>query len=155
MKVFSLVLVKKKKSEQKFLWWDTTVTSALTSRSAVVSHALVYGLRCGHLYPSVVMINVPVWISWSDLLLLLLLSYPFIITEGSSVSTQAAELTKRFNGGRAMFFPVIFLETTMITDVQNNDNNHSCVVLQQAAVTRNHSSSPCEQLTSPFINAKL
>lgn len=42
-------------------------------------------------------------------------SYPFIMTEGSSVSTQAAELTKRFSGGRAEFFPAIFLETTVTT----------------------------------------
>lgn len=42
-------------------------------------------------------------------------SYPFIMTEGSSVSTQAAELTKRFSGGRAEFFPATFLETTVTT----------------------------------------
>lgn len=47
--------------------------------------------------------------------LLLGMSYPFIMREGSSVSTQAAELTKRFSGGRAVFFPATFLETTLIT----------------------------------------
>lgn len=43
------------------------------------------------------------------------ISYPFIMTEGSSVSTQAAELTKRFSGGRDMLFPATFLKTTIIT----------------------------------------
>lgn len=45
---------------------------------------------------------------------LLDVSYPFIMGEGSPVSTQAAELTKRFSGGRAVLFPATFLETTII-----------------------------------------
>lgn len=44
-------------------------------------------------------------------------SYPFIATEGSSVSTQAAELTKRFSGGRAELFPATFLETIVTTQL--------------------------------------
>lgn len=45
----------------------------------------------------------------------LAVSYPFMAMEGSSVSTQAAELTKRFSGGRAEFFPATFLETIVTT----------------------------------------
>lgn len=48
------------------------------------------------------------------------ISYPFIMREGSSVSTQAAELTKRFSGGRAVLFPATVLETTIITLVHDN-----------------------------------
>lgn len=62
-------------------------------------------------------------------------SYPFIMREGSSVSTQAAELTKRFSGGRAGFFPATFLETTIITyghSNNNNSNNNPHVMVQQA-----------------------
>lgn len=47
----------------------------------------------------------------------LAVSYPFIAMEGSSVSTQAAELTKRFSGGRAEFFPATFLETIVTTQL--------------------------------------
>jgi len=46
---------------------------------------------------------------------LLGMPYPFITREGSSGSSQAAELTKRFSGGRAMLFPGTFLETIVIT----------------------------------------
>lgn len=52
--------------------------------------------------------------------LLLCISYPFIMSEGSSVSTQAAELTKRFSGGRAVLFPATFLKTSVITYGHNN-----------------------------------
>lgn len=47
----------------------------------------------------------------------LAVSYPFIAMAGSSVSTQAAELTKRFSGGRAELFPATFLETIVITQL--------------------------------------
>lgn len=61
-------------------------------------------------------------------------SYPFIMSEGSSVSTQAAELTKRFSGGRAALFPATFLETSVITQewaqqqqLVNKPSAHSCL----------------------------
>lgn len=37
------------------------------------------------------------------------MSYPFITSEGSSVSTQGTELLKRLSGGRAVLFPATFL----------------------------------------------
>lgn len=54
-------------------------------------------------------------------------SYPFIMREGSSVSTQAAELTKRFSGGRAVLFPATVLETIVITLVHNSNSPHIMV----------------------------
>lgn len=72
---------------------------------------------------------------------LLGVSYPFIMTEGSSVSTQAAELTNRLSGGRAEFFPAAFLKTTVITEGHNSSNNNPHVVVQQPTAPPTHTHS--------------
>lgn len=70
--------------------------------------------------------------------LLLGVSYPFIATGGSSVSTQAAELTNRLSGGRAEFFPAAFLKTTVITEGHNSSNNNPHVVVQRPTAPPTH-----------------